>query len=214
MKLNCLTVGMLETNCYIASDAEKNAVVVDPGGEAQRIIDWLEKAGLKPAAILLTHGHPDHTLGLRAVQEHFDVPAYACIEEKPFFDDPASAVPRYPYVPEKPKEIRYLKDGESLELLGERWELIHTPGHTWGSCCFYVPDAGVLFAGDTLFKDTYGRTDLNTGSDTDIMDSIGRKLMALPDETQVLPGHGEPTQIGRERRYNPAVLAFKRFYGG
>ena len=155
------------------------------------------------SAILLTHGHFDHITAVPKLLEAYPgLPVYAYKEEAVLLEDgrmnESSSVRRTVEL----QGVHYLEDREKLELLGETWELIATPGHTVGSCCYYIEDMAVLFSGDTLFCGDCGRTDLATGNMESILHSIREVLMKLPDEVNVLPGHEEMTTIGAERRQN------------
>ena len=205
MKIKRLVVGMIGTNCYIVQNEEtKECFIVDPGGEATRILSSVKMMGAKVVAILLTHGHHDHIDALAAVRKDTGAPVYACEQEQELLADPemnlSADFGRNGY---GTKADRLVKDGDVLELAGYRVKVIWTPGHTIGSCCFYIEDAGVLFAGDTLFAQSYGRVDLPTGNSRQIVNSVADILLALPDEVQVFPGHMGYTTIGDEKKYNP-----------
>ncbi len=202
-----LCVGVMAENCYIYHDRENgrsSCLIIDPGDEAQRISRELEKLELEPEAILLSHGHFDHISAVPGLREIYPgLPVYAMKQELKLLSEPGLNLSgRYT------EEIRLcdvteLCDGQSLELAGLRLRAIWTPGHTAGSCCYYDEEHGILFSGDTLFCCSYGRTDLPTGSDADIIRSIRERLLVLPEEVKVYPGHEESSTIGYERRYNP-----------
>jgi len=204
IRIAVMVVGPVRTNCYIVYDAEAGeCVLVDPGDDAAGIMRQCEKLGVKPSAILLTHGHFDHITAVPKLLETYPgLPVYAYKEEAVLLEDgrmnESSSVRRTVEL----RGVHYLEDREKLELLGETWELIATPGHTVGSCCYYIEDMAVLFSGDTLFCGDCGRTDLATGNTESILHSIREVLMKLPDEVNVLPGHEEMTTIGAERRQN------------
>lgn len=196
MKVKRLPVGVYAANCYIVMDEEsRETAVIDPGGDADEIIEAVDelKAGVK--YVLLTHGHKDHTGAASEVAEHYgaaiginEADARVSPEdflEGKFFKDP---------------EIS-LKDGAELKLGGHTLRCIETPGHTAGGVSFLID--GLLFTGDTLFSGSIGRTDLGGGDLFTIRESIQRKLMTLPDDTIVLPGHGPQTTVKRERMSNP-----------
>lgn len=204
LRITRLVVGYVSTNCYIAYDQDKGTcVIVDPGDSADRIKAKTEELGVRPEAVLLTHGHFDHIMAVPDIRSMYpDIPVYAYREERILLSDAKlneSTMLRKPLVLE---DIEYLENGAELELAGHVWKLISTPGHTVGSCCYYIKEAGVLFSGDTLFDGDCGRTDLATGDTAAIIHSIRNILMQLPDETQVLPGHETFTTIGRERIQN------------
>ena len=202
--IRSLTVGIVATNCYLVwNKATREGVLIDPGDEAERICSAIAEERVNLKAILLTHGHFDHILVAEGLKEKYDVPLYASKEEKEMLGSSRwnlsgreEGIEITDYIP--------LEDGESIELLGKEWKVISTPGHTKGSVCYFVPgDIPYLFSGDTLFYESYGRTDLYGGSEEAIKKSIKEKLFTLPDETLVYPGHEEATTIANEKQYNP-----------
>ncbi len=202
-----MVVGYVSTNCYIVANDETNqCVIVDPGDNADGIAAKITEAGSTPVAILLTHGHFDHIMAVPALRERYpDIPVYAYAAERVLLEDAKVNESKGFKHPTVIENVHYLEDGEELELLGVKWRVIATPGHTIGSCCYYIEEAGVLFSGDTLFDGDCGRTDLATGSMQDIIHSIREVLMKLPDDTNVLPGHETFTTIGRERAHNSVM---------
>ena len=205
MELRTCVVGQVMTNCYILKNTETDGIViVDPGdapGKISRVIDALQG---KPEGILLTHGHFDHILAVQELCGKYNIPVYACKEEEALLSDPSlsMAMSGSGCVI---KADRYLVDGETFTVAGFSFQVLHTPGHTAGSCCYYIPEEGVLFSGDTLFCGSVGRTDFPTGSTSEIIQSLYRLLRELPEETKVYPGHESETTIGYEKRYNPFV---------
>jgi glyoxylase-like metal-dependent hydrolase (beta-lactamase superfamily II) len=191
------------TNCYFLTNADTlGTIVVDPGGQPDRILSHIEAVGLKPVAILLTHGHFDHIMAVNELKAEFGIPVYAGIDEKNLLNDGnanLSAMYTDEYVTEADT---YLSDGDEVELAGIRIKVMSTPGHTGGSVCYLVEGDGVLISGDTLFYGSVGRTDFPTGSDVAMKKSIRERLALLPDETVVYPGHGRATTIGIERQSN------------
>jgi hydroxyacylglutathione hydrolase len=206
--------GMLQCNCYVlASRAGSDAIVVDPGQRALgRLRQILDEHRLTPAAVLLTHGHLDHIWSAQKVSDTYGCPAYIHPEDRFMLSDPIKGFgPRLAQLAfgtlfSEPKQVVELdRDADKLELGGISVTVDHTPGHTRGSVVFRVSDGpgDLVFAGDTLFKGSVGRTDLPGGSGRDLLGSILTKLLVLDDDTVVLPGHGPQTTIGDERRTNP-----------
>ena len=193
-----IQVGGFAVNCSILSENGR-AWIVDPGQEANRIIDLLAKKGLEPAAILLTHGHFDHISGIPGLLRKFpDLPVYVHEKDIPMIGHPLNQLPPEYASFAKPKAVRGLENLEGLEGL----EVIETPGHTPGGVCYHFPKEKLLLSGDTLFAGSVGRTDLPGGDMATLMDSL-RKLIALPDDTLVIPGHGMHTRIALEKSGNP-----------
>jgi hydroxyacylglutathione hydrolase len=196
MLVETFTVGMLSTNCYLAScSAAKDALIIDPGldlvSEAQAIVDYISEAGLIPKCIVNTHGHEDHIKGNVYFQNRYNIPV--CIHS---LDEHAIAGLG---AGSHPPNI-LLKEGSTIECGQETLAILHTPGHTPGSICLL--SERILFSGDTLFARGIGRTDFPGGSGSDMKLSLQR-LIELPDYLMVYPGHGETTTIGEEKRINP-----------
>ena len=219
MLLTGFPAGMLACNCYVlAQRAGSDAIIVDPGqramGTLRRILD---ENRLTPAAVLLTHGHIDHIWSAQKVADTYGCPAFIHPADRFMLADPIRGFgPRIGQLAfgalfREPRQVVDLdRDGDTLDFGGMVVAVDHTPGHTRGSVVFRVPDAAgdsgrgeLAFTGDTLFKQSVGRTDLPGGSGRDLMESIVTKLLVLDDDTRVLPGHGESTTIGLERRTNP-----------
>ncbi|MBQ9512681.1 MAG: MBL fold metallo-hydrolase [Lachnospiraceae bacterium] len=207
VKFGAFTLGMVQTNCYYVyregDGKETPCIVIDPGDLGSRVHEELAKRGLKTALILLTHAHFDHILGVDELRKLSGAEVWGSEEEKELFDDPSLNCSSDIGRPCTVKIDRYLKDLETFEAAGLTLQTISTPGHTKGSCCFYIKEANLLFSGDTLFAESVGRTDLPTGSMSAQVRSIKEKLFALPDDTLVLSGHTGETTIGHEKKYNP-----------
>lgn len=205
MEIKRLVVGMVETNCYIAVHPEtKEAVIVDPGDEAARIESAVRQLGAEVKAILLTHGHFDHMTAAQALKETFQVPVYAHRAEAEILAEPTKNLSaQFQGGGFGTRADVLLEDGETFEAAGYTFRLIHTPGHTAGSCCYYVESEKILFSGDTLFDGSYGRIDFPTGNARQMVRSVAEVLFDLPDAVKVYPGHMGFTTIGDERQYNP-----------
>ncbi len=204
IKVGVITLGMCATNTYyIFREGSSQVVLVDPADEGAKINKALEEQGLKVVAILLTHGHFDHTWGVEEIVNATGAKVYASEDEKDFLADTDSNLSAMYNRPCVVKPDYILKDYDIFEEAGIAFKMIKTPGHTEGSCCYYVEEEQLLFSGDTLFQESVGRCDLPTGSMSAIVRSIKDKLMLLEDGTKVLPGHGSYTTIGYERIHNP-----------
>lgn len=198
-------VGVVGTNCFLAVNSETNeTLVIDPGDQAQILSGEIEKKKLHPKAVLLTHGHFDHCMAAAQLAEQYGIEVYVHEDDKQTMEQSA-----YNCCGMIGKNLVFHADqyfhGETdhLSMAGFEIEVYHTPGHTPGGVCFYIKSEGILFSGDTLFCESVGRTDFPKGSMSQLVRSIQKKLLQLPDDTKVLPGHGEWTTIGNERKYNP-----------
>ena len=209
-KLIRMTVGMVMTNCYIGyNDDTREAFIVDPGDDARRISQTVREEKLNVKGILLTHGHFDHIMAVPELKAEFGAPVYAHEAEEKLLKDTQMNLSA-PWVGRalSLEAERLLKDGEKFELAGFEIQAVHTPGHTAGGVSYYLEAEGVLFSGDTLFRGSYGRVDLPTASGAEIARSICEKLLPLPEETAVYPGHERETTIASERKYNPLSRGF------
>lgn len=204
-ELNTLVVPFMGTNCYFLSQGDKT-IIVDAAGDGNYIIDYLNNKKFNLDAILITHGHFDHIEALDLLHEKFcNVPIYAFEGERIVIENMGNNLMDHELKDKTKKAITYLKDDSIINLLGLEIKLISSPGHTCGSCCYYIRDLNVLFSGDTLFCETYGRTDLPTSDTKAIVRSVAIKLMELDDKVDVFPGHGFRTSIGHERKNNELV---------
>ncbi len=198
------TVGMAASNCYVMSDQDtKEAVMVDPGDRADFLLREIRDRDLKLQAILLTHGHFDHIMAVPEIKSETSACVYAPAADRELMNDAQSNLSGpWQGRPTTVQADIWLDEGDEITVLGRRAQVLMTPGHTSGSCCYYLPEEGWLFSGDTLFRESYGRLDLPMAAPEKMADSVHR-LLALPEETVVFPGHEENTTIAHERKYNP-----------
>jgi hydroxyacylglutathione hydrolase len=203
MILETLTVGPFQENCYVIGDGETGAIV-DPGDEAARIALAVERTGLEIGQILVTHAHIDHVGAVGALADEYACPVLMHTEAEPMLQQlPTQAMMMGLRFAKVPAVDRHIQDGEILEVGSLKLESLYTPGHAPGHLAFYVESEGLVLAGDTLFAGSVGRTDLFGGDMEVLVRSINERLLTLPDETRVYPGHGPRTTIGDERAYNP-----------
>lgn len=207
--------GSWGTNCYVvATQAGAECVIVDPGQDSVTGIENIvAEHGLKPVAVVLTHGHVDHMFCVTPVAGAYDATAYIHPADRHLLSDPlmgmSGGMPGAKWEFTEPDDVQLLDDGMEMELAGLRFTVDHAPGHTEGSVTFRTPYteapgvSQVMFAGDLLFAGSIGRTDLPGGDNAKMMESLRTKVLTLPDDVVVLPGHGEQTSIGHERATNP-----------
>ena len=209
MLFESFPVGPLACNCTILGDEEtREAIVIDPGDEVSRIAKRLTELGLKLKQTLVTHGHIDHVGGALKLKRLTGAPIYLNENDLPLLemmDAQAAWLGVRP--PETAPPDEGLKEGQIVGLDHYPAEVLHTPGHTQGSICLHFAPLKLLVAGDTLFAGSIGRTDLPGGNFDQIIASLETRLLTLPDETRVLPGHGPLTTIGEEREFNPFLQA-------
>ncbi|HEV2688956.1 MAG TPA: MBL fold metallo-hydrolase [Bryobacteraceae bacterium] len=200
-----LPIGMLQCNCSIFGDEEtREAVVIDPGDEISRILAILAKHRLKVKAIVITHAHIDHIGGAQKLKAVTGAPVYMNANDQELYDHlDVQAGWLGMATPERTEIDVAAREGDSLTLGPAEFHILHTPGHTQGSISLWIPAENKVLAGDTLFRDSIGRTDLPGGDGRQILRSIHEKLMQLPAEAVVVPGHGPNTTIRRERERNP-----------
>ena len=205
MILEMLTVGPFQENCYIIGDEDSGVgAVVDPGDEAARIALAVEQTNLEVGSIIVTHAHIDHVGAVAALAEEYACPVLMHAEAEPMLKQlPTQAMMMGLKFGKIPAVDQHIGDGEVLEVVELRLRSLYTPGHAPGHLAFYVEDEGLVLSGDALFAGSVGRTDLPGGSMEVLMRSIEERLLTLPDETTVYPGHGPQTTIGSERTSNP-----------
>lgn len=207
-RIKTCTVGQMGTNCYIVYQEDlKRGVIVDPGENGPYILNTCRELGVTPEAVALTHGHFDHIMAVEEVKEAFPgILVYAAEKEAGLLADPGLNLSQVFGKGFSVKADRLMREGDIMNLAGMKWTVMETPGHTAGSVCFLPEGEGVVISGDTLFAESLGRTDFPTGSAAEIIKSITGKLFVLPEDTMVYPGHGDPTTIGHEKKYNPVAF--------
>ena len=205
MILEMLTVGPFQENSYIIGDEDSGAgAVVDPGDEAARIALAVEQTDLEVGSIIVTHAHIDHVGAVAALADEYACPVLMHAESEPVLKQlPTQAMMMGLKFGKVPPVDRHISDGEVLEVGKLKLRSLYTPGHAPGHLAFYIEDEGVVLSGDALFAGSVGRVDLPGGSMEVLMRSIEERLLTLPDETWVYPGHGPQTSIGNERTSNP-----------
>lgn len=204
IEIAMMTVGAIQTNCYIVNQkGSRECVVIDPGDEAEKIDAYLKKKGLSSRGILLTHGHFDHIMGVTRLQALAGGSLYACEEERELLADPDMNVSRMTGGETALEADVLLRDGQTLALAGMEFKVIHTPGHTIGSCCYYLEKEKILFSGDTIFMESVGRTDFPTGSGRQLLESVRERVLTLPPDVRIYPGHGPETSVAYEKQNNP-----------
>jgi hydroxyacylglutathione hydrolase len=200
-----LPVGLLQCNCSVFGDeTSKEAIVIDPGDDIDRIRWILDRHGLKVTAIIITHAHIDHIGGAAKLKELTGAPVYMNQNDQELYDHlDTQAAWLGMHTPERTGIDVAAREGDTLRLGQTEFHVLHTPGHTQGSISIWIPAENKVIAGDTLFRDSIGRTDLPGGDSRKIISSIHAKLMTLPGEAVVIAGHGPQTTIGREKEWNP-----------
>jgi len=211
MLIDGFAAQMYATNCWvIATEPGAECVVIDPGmpDVSHQLTQLLERHNLKPVAIIATHGHLDHTFSIQPIADGYGIAAYIHSEDRAFLAQPEKLVsPEFAATLSgmnfsEPQEVREIRSGEQIDLVGLNFKAIHAPGHTRGSLMFEVSNE-ILISGDVLFAGSIGRTDLPTGSAQEMEETLRKKVLPLPDHLRVLPGHGVETTISAEKTSNP-----------
>lgn len=204
MIFKVLEVSMFGTNCYLVGCPEtQEGVVIDPGAEGKRILNEIQGLGLKIKYIINTHGHVDHIGANSRLKEALGAPILLHQDDFELYRNPGFGLGLV--VGKQPQPDRFIQEGDHISFGTLEFEVLETPGHTKGGISLRLPDA--VFTGDTLFAGSIGRTDLAGGSFKEIICSIKERLVTLPPETSVYPGHGAGSTIGEEARYNPFIRA-------
>lgn len=200
--IRSVTVSECYTNCYICMNKDtKEGFIVDPGDDELKISVNVSRLEMIPKAILLTHGHFDHIGAVNQLKERYNIPVIVGAKEEKVLTDSRMNLSSMFGEPVKVNGDKFLEDGENFQVAGFDIQYVLTPGHTPGSGCFYIEEEQILFSGDTLFQASRGRTDFPGGSESDIIKSIKNKLLVLPGETEVYPGHMNITNIDSEKVY-------------
>ena len=208
LEVQGVVVGLFRENCWIIGSRRRGeACVIDPGDEPEQILALARDMGVRITRVVASHAHLDHIMAARAIVDATGAPFLLHQSDLPIADNMPLAASRWfgQEVPPAPRPDAFPRDGDDLEIAGVTVRVIHTPGHTPGSLCLYAAEAHLLFSGDTLFRESIGRTDLPGGDTPQILHSIADRLFTLPEDTRVLPGHMQETTIAHERAHNPFV---------
>lgn len=198
------TLGVCVTNCYyIHREGSNKAILIDPAENGRYLFQLIKEKNLELSAILLTHGHFDHIMGGDELRKLSGVKIYAPKAEEDLLLDSEANISAIWATPYTLKPDVFYDDGDEIDIEGMQFKVITTPGHTVGSCCLYLEKDAVLFSGDTLFQGSVGRTDFPTGSAGQLARSLREKILTLPENVLVYPGHGPSTDIGYEKIENP-----------
>lgn len=211
MKWFRLPLGPLQTNCYILTENDGTCLIIDPGEEGKKLHNWLNEKKVTPKAILLTHAHFDHIGAVDYIRDVFQIPVYIHSKESKWLRDPALNGSQY-FMNYQPITVRdadiLIKKEESLQIGSFQLQILETPGHSPGSVSYFFEKEKIVVSGDALFHQGIGRTDLHGGNHEQLIQSIHKKLLTLPEDTLVLSGHGEETIIEDEMDSNPFLNGF------
>lgn len=212
LNIKRFVLNMLEENCYIISDETKEAILIDDGAyydkEHQAIDEYIANEGLTLKHIVCTHAHFDHTWGMHHLYQTYGLKPEIHPDDAEFYANlPLQILSIYGYQFDAPSAPvgTLLHEGDTVQFGSHKMQVIHTPGHTPGGICLYCAEEGVLFSGDTLFEMSVGRTDFPGGSMEALLDCLKNKIMPLPADTKVYPGHGNATTIGNEQKFNSFI---------
>ncbi len=207
LKILEYTVGEIGTNCYFLVNTDtKETIIIDPGGDGLKLQKIIASEGLKPVAIFLTHAHYDHAHHAKLMKEEYQIPVYVHEAERETLTDVSVNGSDMFGLPETYEADIFVRDGQELDVAGFHIKVLFTPGHTPGGASYYLPDHNAVFCGDTLFCGSVGRTDFPRGSTLELIRAIKEKLLVLPPDTMVYPGHMQTTTIGQEEKYNPFLV--------
>ena len=202
MLIKTMQVGFIGTNCYILTDeTTMKSAVIDPGGDSNMILDYMERNKMECVAVILTHGHLDHTMGVDFIQQETGAALYLHRQD---WAPPKSRVMDYRYSPSPKADVRYIDEGDEIAIGNLKVLVLHTPGHTPGGVTLVCENA--MFTGDTLFRGSCGRVDLAGGSGSTILASL-KRLAEIPGDYEIYPGHMETSTLAIERVYNPYIVA-------
>jgi hydroxyacylglutathione hydrolase len=210
LEVRGVVVGLFRENCWVVGSRQHGeACVIDPGDEPEEILALARDMGVRITRVVASHAHLDHIMVARDIVEATGAPFLMHASDLFIADNLPDAARNWfgREVLPAPRPDAFPIDGQDLEIAGVNVRVIHTPGHTPGSLCLYAPEAGLLFSGDTLFRESIGRTDLPGGDTDQILRSISQRLFVLPGDTRVLPGHMQETTIAHERAHNPFIGA-------
>ena len=210
MVIERVVVSPFETNCYlVAGESDREAVIIDPGDEDELILERIAGLAIIPGAILLTHGHADHIAAVRAIKEKLDIPLYIGKGDDSMLGSASANISAFfGFEITCPPADHILRDGDVFSVGSLRFTVIATPGHSRGGICYFLEK--YLFCGDTLFYGSIGRTDLPGGDYQQLLNSIERNILTLPDDVICYPGHGPATTVGQEKKSNPFLIG-RRF---
>jgi len=208
MIVDTIVLGDFQTNCYCVrqNNETDECLIIDPGLGAERLVQMLERNGFTPVDVILTHGHVDHIAGVESIRQHWpEVRVAIHKDDAEMMTNPAENLSMMVGTVVQPRPAEILLDSDTMyyQAAGLHFNILHTPGHSPGGICLYISDEQTLFAGDTIFSGSIGRTDFPGGSHETLIEMIRQKLLILPEETTVYTGHGPATTIANEKKFNP-----------